>query len=228
MGEFFRNAVPAAVGAVLAAGCGGRHPVVLEATGTVKSSLPDAVQVVCDSHGTSVLTPIVRPQRDGVHLKIQNTTGEDLSFIVGADGDNAPAGSSELIWSLPPGTAKIGCVALSAPGDTPPDGEVTIQDPEGLWIDPGVGCGTAVIGSMDYVQGATGEPGDPVEIARARLRDRLQEGDIVQAAGYPEELDRHVIVVRDGSTVADLRYVRDEAGTGWLEDAETICPGFNG
>jgi hypothetical protein len=228
MGTFSKTAGSAAVAAVLAAACGGRHPVVPEATGTVKSSLPDAVQVVCDSDGTSVLTPVVRPQRDGVHLKIQNTTGEDLSFIVGGDGDNAPAGSSELIWPLAPGAVKIGCAALSAPGDTPPDGEVTVQDPDGLWIDPGVGCGSAVIGSMDYVQGATGEPGDPVEIARARLRDRLQEGDLVQAAGYPEESERHVIVVRDGSTVADLRYVRDEAGTGWLEDAETTCPGFNG
>ena len=83
------------------------------------------------------------------------------------------------------------------------------------------------VGSIDYVAGATGEHGDPVEIARARLRDRLKEGDVVRAAGYPEEPERHVIVVRDGSTVADLKYIRDEAGTGWLVDTESTCPSFD-
>ena len=165
---------------------------------------------------------------------MQNATGEDLGLIVGADGDNAPAGSSVLIWSLPPGKTKIGCVGQSAPGGTP-DGEVTVQDPDGISTDHGVGgglggkdCAPAVIGSFDFVAGAAGEPGDPVGIARARLRDRLKEGDVVQAAGYPEEPERQVIVVRDGSTVADLKYVRDQAGTGWLLDSQSTCDGFNG
>jgi hypothetical protein len=229
MRNIVRTAVAVVTAAFLAAACAGRSPEGSLAPTTGQSVLPDAVQVVCDSNGTSVLTPIVRPQRDGVHLEVQNTTGEDLSFVIGdSGGDNAPAGSSELIWPLAPGAVKIGCVAQSAPGDTRPDGEVTVQDPDGTWIDPGVGCGTVTLGSMDYVDGATGEQGDPVQIARTRLRDRLHEGDVVQAAGYPAAPDRHVIVVRDGSTVADLTYRLDQAGTGWLEDSESTCPDFNG
>jgi hypothetical protein len=231
MGNFVRTAAPVAAAAFLGVACAGRSSEVPRAPATVQSALPDAVQIICDGTGTTVLTPVVRPQRDGVHLQVQNTTGEDLSFIVGGDGDSAPAGSSELIWSLPPGTAKIGCVALSAPGDTRPDGDVTVLDAEGIWVDPAVGgrgCPSVAVGSIDYVAGATGEQGDPVELARARLRDSLKEGDVVQAAGYPEEPERHVIVIRDGSTVADLRYVRDEADTGWLVDTEYRCPSFNG
>jgi hypothetical protein len=231
MGNVVRTAASVAAAAFLAVACAGRSSEVPRAPATAQSALPDAVQIICDATGTTVLTPVVRPQRDGVHLEIQNTTGEDLSFIVGGDGDSAPTGSSELIWSLPPGTAKIGCVALSAPGDTPPDGEVSVQDSDGIWTDPrvgGVGCVSVTVGSMDYAQGAAGEQGDPVDIARVRLRDRLKEGDVVQAAGYPDEPERHVIVVRDGSTVADLKYVRDEAGIGWLVDTESICPSFNG
>ena len=144
MGNVVRTAASVAAAAFLAAACAGRSPEVPVAPATTQSVLPDAVQIVCDANGTTVLTPVVRPQRDGVHLHIQNTTGEDLGFIVGADGDNAPAGSSELIWPLPPGTAKVGCVAPSAPGDTPPDGEVTIQDPDGIWSDPGTGPARAM------------------------------------------------------------------------------------
>jgi hypothetical protein len=236
MDMFVRTAASVAAAAFLAVACASRSPEVPVAPAAERNVLPDVAQIVCDANGTSVLTPVVRPQRDGVHLEIRNSTGEDLSFIVGADGDGVPSGSSELIWPLPPGTAKVGCVALSAPGDTPADGEVTVRDPDGIWIDPGVGgrtegneaCPSAVIGSFDYVAGAAGEQGDPVEIARARLRDRLKEGDLVHAAGYPEEPNRHVIVVRDGSTVADLKYVRDQAGTGWLLDSESTCDDFYG
>ena len=37
-----------------------------------------------------------------------------------------------------------------------------------------------------------------------------------------------MIVVRGGSTVADLTYNLDEDGTGWLLDTESTCDGFNG
>ncbi len=91
-----------------------------------------------------------------------------------------------------------------------------------------LGCHAAATGNFDFAAGAHGEQGDPVEIARARLHDRLHPGDEVRSAGYPGAPERHVIVVRDGTTVADLTYVRDDGGTGWFEGAETTCTGFEG
>ncbi len=225
MSSFMRTA-STAIAAIGLAACA-KAPVDRTEPAAAPSPLPDAVQVVCDANGTSVTTPIARPQPDGVHLRIENTTGTDMGFDVGTlGGDNAPSGASEIVWPVPPGDIEVGCSDLE--GNRQDRATLTIQDPDGIWIDPKVGCDDVAVGTADYVQGATGEHGDLVAIARAGVADRLREGDVVEAAGYPAATDRHVIVVRDGTTVADLTYRLDEAGTGWLLDSESTCDGFSG
>ena len=187
MGRIVRTAASVVATVILAAACAGRTPSVPPVAVASPSGLPDSVQVVCDSNGTTVLTPVVRPQRDGVHLQIQNTTGKHLSFVVGEDGDDAPAGSSELIWPLPPGSVKIGCLDDAQDGGTPPGGEVTVQDPDGIWVDAGAGCDSVANGIFDYAEGASGQQGTgrhreaPISAIASRT------GDIVKAAGYPDE-----------------------------------------
>src|SRR5205823_4337598 len=59
--------------------------------------LPDVAEVVCDGRTIEVLTPQVRPQPDGVHVQVDNTTDGDLTVSVkyqnGAGaGGGAPPG----------------------------------------------------------------------------------------------------------------------------------------
>jgi hypothetical protein len=196
-------------------------------TGVEGTDIPDAVQILCDTGGTTVQTPVARPQRDGVHFEIRNTSGRDLGFEIGdVGGDNAPSGSSEVVWPVPPGDVEVGCVDDTGSDSAAPLPAVTVQDADGIWTDPAVGCDSAAGGSFDYAADSPGAHGNLVDIALRRIADQLREGDHVEPAGYPDAPERHVIVVRDGTTVADLTYVRDRPGTGWLEDSETSCEDF--
>jgi hypothetical protein len=213
-----------AVAAVSLLSCAEVQPVGAPLTGG-RTELPEAVTVVCDASGTTVATSSARPQRDGVHMVVENRTGRPLGFEVGGTGgDDAPAGRSELVFQIPPGDVTVRCVDPNGSEDVP-FSDIAIEDPDGLWTDPGVGCSSSATGEIDYGPGAQGETGNPADLARARMAGRLQPGDQIFPAGYPEAEDPVVIVVRSGRTVAALRYI-PAAGGGWLLDQVTTCANF--
>src|SRR5206468_179439 len=44
--------------------------------------IPDLARVACDGQTTTVLTPTVRPQPDGLHIRVNNSSGGPLGIEV--------------------------------------------------------------------------------------------------------------------------------------------------
>ena len=194
---------------------------------------PDTAVVACSDQGTEVLTPIVRPQPDGVHFRTDNQTDLSLLFDFessegGGFGTDAPPGNhavdADTGFAVAPGEVKVRCADPEDPDwpDTPWS-TLTVEDPEGLWAPASVeGCDLVSNGIVDYAQDAVGEQGDPVDIARRELGGSLEPGDEVRPAGYPESAQPTVAVVRDERVVMVVLYVPDSQG-GWLRSETTAC-----
>jgi hypothetical protein len=193
-------------------------------------SLPAVASVRCDADGTKVLTPTVRTQPNGVHIRVDNRSGVAVGLEIDRFGaDNARSGISELVFQVPPGHRDLRCLGRVHVGEDRSGFEpLTVVDPDRLWVStdcvplPGGGAATA---NKDYLPGTTGDQGDPVDIFRHRYAARLRSGDVVERAGYAQAPRPWVRVVRDGRTIATSTYSSDGHG-GWLEDTTTTCGDF--
>jgi hypothetical protein len=200
------------------------------------SALPaDVAEVVCEQSGPRVLTPVVRPQQDGVHVRVRNTFDEMASFGLravsgGGQGDGAPPGVSELVFPLAPGDLIATCSPGDADhGDPRWKAPLEVLDPVGLFVPYAVQCGTGRVMAqiMDYGPGAHGPLGDPVQVARGSI-EGLESTDVIERAGYPSERDSTqeaiVRVVREGRVIVAVHYTSDGQG-GWLEHKRETCEG---
>lgn len=199
---------------------------------------PSVAEIVCERDGTTrVLTPKAQPQRDGVHLRVDNRTGREMELAVQGDtqshgaSEYAPPGTTSLVTSIAPGKVRVWCADWNDPPEVPgPSDDLTIVDPEGLWVSRELDCGppTGDVGIMsvihDHFFASPGERGDPVELARSHF-GWADPGDIVEPAGYPEADGGALIrVVRGGRVVAIASYDADGEG-GWLLGYEEACSG---
>jgi hypothetical protein len=217
--------------AALVAGCGQKSSEPAPtAPAAEAAALPDVAQIDCEVNGAHVMTERVRPQPDGVHLEVKNDTGTDLAFSVedsehGGQGESAPTGSVNYVWSLPPGKVFVTCTSYEADPSEVPKAALEVVDEEGLWVSTNLwdSCMEAVTSTGDYAVGAKGDRGDPVEIARKLFaKQGLEPGDVVEPAGYPEGDERVVRVTRSGDVVATMSLLSDGAG-GWLPEDTTRC-----
>jgi hypothetical protein len=194
---------------------------------------PDAAEVVCEPSGPRVLTPVVRPQQDGVHVQVRSTFDQAVSVSLhavsgGGQGDGGPPGAFELVFSVGPGDLIVTCSPGDADhGDPEWQAPMDVVDPQGLFVPYRLDCASGFVEQVsDFVSGAGGTPGDPVEITRRSLRQWLESSDVVERAGYPSERDSTqeaiVRVVREGRVIFALHYRSDEQG-GWLEDTRESC-----
>jgi hypothetical protein len=187
--------------------------------------VPDVAQVSCDASATKLLTPVVAAQADGVHIRVDNSSAEDLDLeFKGLGGTGVSPGTSRVVWSLRPGTVGLRCLRPTVDPDTV-GGYVPlrVEDPQHLWVSPDLDCsgGSQVGSGAAFPPGMTGEKGDPVDIAR-RTATGLLASDVAEYAGYPKADERQVRVVRDGAIVAVFRFMPDGQG-GWLEDSFEAC-----
>jgi hypothetical protein len=189
----------------------------------------DVARVTCDADGTHIETASVSARPDGVHLVVVNHLGFDTGFSFelsdgSGGGDNSPRGTSTHVLQAPPGQVLIGCYL-----DPDASGEVERQtfevvDADGVYRPTELDCESISVGTSDYAAGATGESGDPVDLGRQRFDGAygLQEGDVVERAGYPQADLQTVRLVRDGRVLATITYRGSEAG-GWLEETMATC-----
>lgn len=192
--------------------------------------LPDVAQVVCRTgEAPSIETRVVKPQRDGVHVRFVNETGKDLGFSIedpseGGMGADAPQGTSTRVVDLHPGRVSISCYDhFTEDGSEVAKAPLEIVDEDGVWISTSLECtsGTAFEGTADYAPDVRGDT-EPQTAARKGLRGYMQERDIVEPAGYPEARERIYRLVRAGATLATVSLSRDGAG-GWLADTVFGC-----
>jgi hypothetical protein len=185
----------------------------------------DVAQVMCDGTSTQVLTPDVAAQPDGVHISVTNTSSSDLALqFQEVGGDDAPVGTNEVVWPLPPGPIELRCMDPNADAGAPGGYvQLAIVDPHDFYVQADLQCtnGQAVGGNVDYVPGAKGEQGDPVDITK-RNATGLLPTDTVEAAGYPDAATRIVRLVRDGNVVARFSYFNGGNG-GWLMESYQAC-----
>lgn len=213
-----RVALPIVLAAAVAAGCGaepdeGRQP----------GPLAVVARIACDQNGARVLTPEVKPQRDGLHLEMTNETAGEVHVTIERDreaaGEAAPPGRSEHVWPVGPGEWAATCYVAGGDGGEPPTFE--LSDPEGLWVSTELtDCELPESSHPDFGEGAAGERGEPVEIAARALAYDLAPGDVVERAGYPEQ-DPPVFRGRRGDrTIATISLSGDGSG-GWLQGETT-------
>ncbi|MGE5460341.1 MAG: hypothetical protein ACM3WR_06925 [Solirubrobacterales bacterium] len=216
----------------------GAAGIVVGSSGPSRDELaPTVASVRCDGTSTVVETQVVeidpqtgdilatssavRPQPDGVHVLVTNTSDMDLSFQWDLGGDNAPIGAHELVLELPPGTAQVRCQDPSKDAGLPGGyAALRIVDPDGVYVPMELACSEVTGWSADFAPGAIGDP-DPVQSAKEHVKG-LEPGDVVESAGYPDSEIPHVRVVRDGEVVAVLEYFSDGQG-GWLESGGSTC-----
>jgi hypothetical protein len=215
------NVTAILVGSVLLTGCAE------SAVGPRGEGTPSVGEVVCESDGsTTVLTPEVMAQADGVHVRIVSHLDETAS--VDGLGFDVEPGDTERVSLTPPGTAGIACNPFSNhdSGEVPPTTPIEILDAEDLYLDGELDCGL-----FSTVWNMIGEPAEapleegvvPLSEARASISG-LEAQDEVRFAGYPSSRDRNVVVVRDDNVIASFEFVTFD-GEDWVAMSARGCEG---
>ncbi|MEA2499101.1 MAG: hypothetical protein QOH26_1506, partial [Actinomycetota bacterium] len=186
--------------------------------------LPDVAEVVCEKDGVRIVTPQVRPQRDGVHIHIENASGRDAAFVFESGGRDA---SGTLVLPIAPGSEEVGCVIGFEDAGKIRKERLHVVDPEGLYVTAGAECPGGIVGSSGglLTPDARGERGDPVQLTRERFADQIKPGDEVLRAGYPDDPEPVVAIVRGGRTMLTQEFLPDGEDR-WFLDAYNACADF--
>ena len=180
------------------------------------------VEIVCtEGRDTRLWTPVVEVQPDGVHVDVENLTGEPTSFF-GLSLD-VEEGRHEEVVNEPPGKMNVACYPYSQhEGDTKPVRyDLRLVDPEGHWVSTELECESDMVveSTADYASPLKiGQGQDPSAIVEESVKG-LQPDDVVETAGYPEADVPTVRVVRDGKVIGAYGFL--EAGDGGLVIEET-------
>jgi hypothetical protein len=195
--------------------------------------LPEVAEIVCEPDGaTQVLTPEVVVQSDGVHIHV-NVLLEEAAFLDGfrwvGIGPKIQPGERDLVTTDLPGSIDVACRPESqrdSESFEPGTAALDILDPEGLYVSEELEClpGDDTAGwTTDWAPpGPDRDP--PVTPAEARsVLERLEPGDLVAYAGYPERPGYQIAVKRDERTIAIMWFYRD--GETVDSDSGGICEG---
>ena len=194
-----------------------------EPSGDGAAELPSVALIECLADGsTSVRTPRVLVQRDGVHVRVVSHLDEPAS--INGWGFDVDQGESRQISPAAPGTVETACWPFSQhdSGREPPTHPVQVLDPDGAYFDGEVQCsGQAMSWVADYFTAPDRDAGRiPLEVARVSLRG-LEADDEVRYAGYTSADNPPVVVVRDSAVVASIGFARFDGD--WSSPGGTIC-----
>jgi hypothetical protein len=180
--------------------------------------VPRIVEVRCEPAGIVVPVASVRPQRDGLHIRVVNLLPSPTVLeVVAADWSSGEIdvlpGVSEVRQPVPPGPVTVGC---DIAGDFQ-QRQVDLVDPGGYYEVPQLGCDDAESTRLQNLPVAP-ESNNIIAAARLGLGAHLVEGDAIGALrGYPAQRlgdptdDPVVHVVRDGKVIAFV-HVRGAGG----------------
>jgi hypothetical protein len=193
------------------------------------SSAAHMVRVVCQKDAVQVDDPVVRAQRDGVHLVFMNPGG---AWGFDLHHQSWPSGSSEggrLEPDTTPDTSAMGpgvvTVACTPSGRSSyftegvPTATFTIVDPDGLYVDPNLSCGS---GDQFRIQIPAKTDTDP--ISAFRQVPGVLPSDDFRPPNYPGSVQHWptFIVFRSGTSISSI-------GGPWIEGVWHLivnaCPG---
>jgi hypothetical protein len=185
------------------------------------AEVPRVVEVRCDPTGIVVPVASVRPERDGLHIRVHNSLPAATTITVEGDdwssgGIPVVPGVQEVRQPVPPGQLTIGCDI----DGTPQRRLVDLVDPSGYYQEPELDCDEA--GHTTLTSLPVDAPvANLIGAARKGLGPHLVEADrpdaIGAVRGYPAQrlsdatADPMVQVVRDGDVIA-FAHVRGEDG----------------
>lgn len=197
----------------------------------VPTDASKVARIVCEADGsTSVSTPDVVAQPDGVHVQVVSALDEPASVSIGGIGWDVDGGRSRSVSSIPPGPATVACWPFSehAPGGHDPEPEpITIHDPDGTFVEGELECidgddGTAL--DIRLLASARGRRGVSITSGEARpLIGGLLDTDELLVPGYPDTVHQSLVVVRGGRRIASVGFavVRGR----WIQAGGHVCGG---
>jgi hypothetical protein len=216
----------AVVGVALAvAGCGEAQSEP-PATGASAPAapIPEVAVVACTADGTTLLTPDVRPQPDGIHVELRQRGGDPATLSTDQGGGWKPG--EDIVLTDPPGNVRMGCMTDADWNADPPDqsGWVTlhVDDADHLWVDDRTVGDTCSGSAIDYGEEARGVSHGELPAAARKAFADVAAGDTVEPAGYPRQQPIEYRLVHDGQVRAVAHYFDDGHG-GWLLDGVDDC-----
>jgi hypothetical protein len=237
------RAAAAALAVAVLTGCGDVAPPSAASGDRPAGDAATEVTVTCTADTTAVDRAAVEVSTDGVHLTVVDESGRDLEVRAelrrAEEEHDSAAGPvyarhGDHVLSMLPGRYLLLCSEgdgpehMLAPSETDEAVELEVLDPEGTWVPAVLDCGDGMAQSVisDFVGGAKGQEGDPVELVREQFAAWLEPGDQVRLAGYPEvAADRGAVVIveREGRTVVIAGLSRGAGGAGWLNGGYDAC-----
>jgi hypothetical protein len=188
---------------------------------------PDVARITCEADGsTTVETPDVLAQRDGVHLRIDSRL-DDSASMNGLGFDVDPGVSSWV--SGVPGTSEVACWPFSDHGGPDPSTvELTVFDPEHWYVDGELQCTDDDDGSaldLRLVPSYEGTRSASITADEARpLIQGLLPDDEVLLPGWAGAAHHGVVVIRDGRRIADVGFASIDGR--WVQHGGYVCGGM--
>jgi hypothetical protein len=201
-----------------------------------ESAAPVA-HVVCEKDSLTLENPVVRAQRDGVHVAVENRGGVwgfEFRHLtdpnIAWNGGPIGRGTTRLTDAHGPGEVLVACLRARDPdpqGDyyrdeNAPTAKLTIVDPDDLYVPWELACG---FGEQFRRKMAAGEDESPLSVAR-RVPGVMPTDSIKRPKypGSPRYSPMEFIVFRDGQAIARLMGPHDRYDQAWhlLINA---CPG---
>jgi hypothetical protein len=188
---------------------------------TSAASIPSEFSLTCQADGSSsVSDSVVQAQPDGVHLRVVNEYDEPVSV----GGFDADPGTTHWTLAEAPGRFDLSCWPFSqhGSGEEPPNTAVEVVDPLGLFVPGELDCpGESMSGVPDYAEAPVENGPPPLDVARESIPGLLPS-DIVKIAGYPDQENAPVIVIRNDTVIASYGFARFE-GQPWSIAGGNVC-----
>ena len=189
---------------------------------TPSGEAADVLRLACSPDGTpEVLTSVVRPQPDGLHVIVDNRSNAEAVIVrhpsrpyqAWSSGSNGL--DDEFVMLTPPGEAFVSCMPVTVSPTPAPSPGAPLQPNEasfaivddGSWVSADPVCGLSDRWSFQVQTSVSTHNGWTPAEAAARLVPGIRPSDVVERAGYlgsPFE-DESVRVVRDGQVLAWMR-----------------------
>jgi hypothetical protein len=192
---------------------GDDHDVTAAETGTPArpSEIPDVVELKCTPGGIDVPVASIRPQDDGLHVRVENTLPYTTKVWVQSDDDwdsgridIAPGQPRTLVQPVPPGGLTLGCRI----GDTDQQRSVELVDVFEIYRAPELDCGDdQPLTASNLPVGSASSSQIAATTGALRTWGVTANFDIEPVGGYPEPryaeqtVDPTVAVVLDGDTL---------------------------